>query len=169
MDSALAGVLGVVGGSVASVGAQLALGWRTRRTDSIAGARIIYSALADSAAVLHQLKQPGHHPRATITTNLAIYEAMWDEHQSALARAANIEAFHLIQVAFVDVRHIRDALTTAADNADLNERASRVVADPCFGSRVERIKLARNLAFKEGTRLLDKPRLALMNLRDKRP
>jgi hypothetical protein len=168
MDSALAGVLGVLGGSVASVGAQLALGWRTRRTDSIAAARIIYSALADTATVLHQLEQPGHDPRATITKNLGTYEAMWQEHQSALARAANIQAFHLIQVAFVDVRHIRDALTTVADNADLSEKALRLVADTSFGSRVERIERARDLAFKEGTRFLDNPRLALMNLIDKR-
>jgi hypothetical protein len=47
VDSALIGVLSVIGGSVASVGAQLALSSRVRRTDAIASARIVYSALAD--------------------------------------------------------------------------------------------------------------------------
>lgn len=166
MDTALAGIIGLAAGSIASVGAQLAVGRSSRRNEAIAGACIIYGALADTSATLRNLGQSGH-PRGTITTNLSTYEATWDEHKSALARATNIEAFHRIQVAFVDIRHIRDALTSAADGADLNERARRVVADETYLGRIERIDRARELAFKAGTRLTDLPRLMLMNYRDR--
>ncbi len=166
VDSGLIAVLGVTGGSVASVGAQLMLGWRARRTDAIAGARIVYSALADTLAMLNKLEDAGH-PRPTITTNLGISEAVWGEHGLALARSTNIEAFHRIQVAFVDIRHIRDALSSTADNADLNVRASRLVAEATFGSRLKRIERARELALNAGTRLTDRPRLWWMNWRER--
>lgn len=166
MDATLAAVVGVAAGSVASVGAQLAVGRSNRRNDAIAGACIIYGALADASATLRKLDQPGH-PRVTITTNLTEHEATWDEHKSALARATNIEAFHRIQVAFVDLGHIRDALAATADGADLNERARRLLAGETYLGRIERIERARELAFAAGVRVTDRPRLALMRIKDK--
>jgi hypothetical protein len=156
VTSALIGVLGVLAGSLASVGAQLLVAWRTRHTEAIASARIIYSALGDTTSVVLAAKQTGSWG-AGGAGMFEEYFTLWEAHRGALARATSAMDFHHIQVAFVSgVKHIASACVEAIEKGQVDRGVAMVLGDPHFDSRFQSIDRARLLAFKAGERWSDK-------------
>jgi hypothetical protein len=155
MDNALFGILGVIAGSLASVGAQSWLAARGRRTDAIASARIVYSALGDMSASLLGAKQTGTWG-AGGPELFQGYFTTWEENRVALASAIGAMDFHLIQVAFISVRQIANARAKAVADDNPDEGVSMVLEDPHIEARIRNIDRARLLAFAAGERWADK-------------
>jgi hypothetical protein len=160
VSSALIGVLGVLAGSVASVGAQSWLALRARRTDAIASARIVYSALADMSATLMAAEQTGTWG-AGGPELFHGYFATWEEHRVALARAMSALEFHEVQVAFINMRQIANARTAGIEKGQADQGVRMLLDDQFHEARVDSINRARVLAFKAGERWSDKAKRRL--------
>jgi len=157
VSSALIGVLGVLAGSLASVGAQLVVAWRSRVTDAIASARIIYSALGDANSALIAAERTGSWGAGGGTSLFEGHFALWEANRDSLARATSAMDFHHIQVAFVSgVKHIGSACAAAVEKGEADQGVAMVLGDPYIDSRVQSIDRARLLAFAAGERWSDK-------------
>jgi hypothetical protein len=164
MDSALIGVVGVIAGSLATGGVQLLLAWRTRHTDAIASARVVYSALADVTASVEGARLAGKWGVGGPQL-FQEHAATWQTHRTALARTISAMDFHHIQVAFIDIRHIANTRKKAFDEGLPDEGLTLVLNDRFLDSRLRKLDRARLLAFKAGERWSDKIKRRLPSYR----
>lgn len=145
---------------MASVGAQTWIGWRDRRTNSIASARIVYSALGGMTAALRGAQVSGTWGVGGID-QFDIYVATWEKQRDALARATSSPDYHVIQVAFYNVQAIASARTRAREEGKPDEGVALVLNDSHANAREDSIDRGRVLAFAAGERWSDKLRRRL--------
>jgi hypothetical protein len=161
MSSALVGFIGVIAGAVTTGGVQATVGWLGRRSDAVAAARLVGTALDDIIVTLQIAQDRGSWPKGA--ERIDQFMATWQEHQGALARSLDAIEFDLVAQAMGVVRLIGDTRAEAAARGERTEGLAELLADrSTWDLRVRVIEGGVHRLTVAGRRVQDRVRKRLM-------
>jgi hypothetical protein len=148
MDSALfAGLIGVIAGSLTTGGLQYAADWRTRRSDSLVAARLVYGALIE---VEKTITTGVEHGRFLPNTRFTHQIELWEAQRVALARRLNATEFYIVQTAFTNIRNYDDLLQREQERAS-DYGLATLRGEPHYQHRLNTISRAQDIAIDAGS------------------
>lgn len=151
MDQAVVALLGALGGSIATGGAQIIVGWTGRRNDSLAAARLMFGALVAAELELDVgQERSAFVPRHGRTRLFEAGLATWESQKDRLARVVNVVEFNTIQAAVFDLQHLDDVVHEAVQTGLPDGGYAAIVGDKAHAARVENITEAREVVTKAG-------------------
>jgi hypothetical protein len=154
VDNALIGVLGVIGGALATGGVQLGLASRARHTDAIAAARMLFAALAEAEACLRSGKKTGSWGASENQFKTPL--VAWGEYRVPFARGVTSSVFERVARGFGEVRNLQNVRTANSERND--EGVAVVLRDAQIDVREQVLLTAMELARKAGERWSDRLR-----------
>jgi hypothetical protein len=98
MDTAIAGLIGVGVGAIATGGIQAAAAWFDRRLTARSSARLVYMQLHDAQAAIEDLRE--RRSWENMITDWERYSNEWAKHSVPLARALKTNKFLVVASAF---------------------------------------------------------------------
>jgi hypothetical protein len=125
MDTAIAGILGVIAGAITTGGTQIWLVSRQRHNDALGAVRLTWGAFANAAALIERAADEGTWAIDTDALELAV--STWEANRMAVARAVDGLDFRTLEIAALQFRSTHKQ-AGSFDDAGLK----RVTEDPGF-------------------------------------